>query len=184
MLESLITSKTRIKLLLKFFLNSNTESYLRNLESEFGENSNAIRLELNRLENANLLSSSYEGNKKFYKANTKHPLFKDIRNIVFKHTGIDLVIDRVVSQLGNLKEAYITGDFAIGRESDIIDLLLIGDGINRDYLVSLTKKVEEIIKHRIRFIIGNDSEKNLLLKNLAPALLIWEISNKNQAKEE
>ena len=51
MLETLISSKTRIKLLLKFFLNSKTKSYLRNLESEFGESTNAIRVELNRLEN-------------------------------------------------------------------------------------------------------------------------------------
>ena len=52
MLNSIITSKTRIKLLLKFFLNSNTKSYLRNLEQEFGESTNAIRVELNRLEGA------------------------------------------------------------------------------------------------------------------------------------
>ena len=56
MIETLISSKTRIKLLLKFFLNSNTTSYLRSLESEFGESTNAIRVELNRLENAGMLS--------------------------------------------------------------------------------------------------------------------------------
>ena len=50
MLESLITSKTRIKLLLKFFLNSSTKAYLRGLEAEFGESTKAIRLELNRFE--------------------------------------------------------------------------------------------------------------------------------------
>ena len=49
MLDTLISSQTRLKLLLKFFLNSSTSSYLRDLESEFGESTNAIRLELNRL---------------------------------------------------------------------------------------------------------------------------------------
>jgi DNA-binding transcriptional regulator PaaX len=63
MIESLITSKTRIKLLLKFFLNTQTKSYLRGLETEFGESTNSIRVELNRLENAGLLSASTEGNK-------------------------------------------------------------------------------------------------------------------------
>ena len=52
MIEALISSKTRIKLLLKFFLNSKTTSYLRGLEAEFGESSNAIRIELNRFEKA------------------------------------------------------------------------------------------------------------------------------------
>ncbi len=50
MLGTLITSKTRVKLLLKFFLNSNAKAHLRGLETEFGESSNAIRLELNRFE--------------------------------------------------------------------------------------------------------------------------------------
>ena len=63
MIESLISSKTRVKLLLKFFLNSKNSSYLRGLESEFGESTNAIRIELNKLEDAGLLSSNLEGNK-------------------------------------------------------------------------------------------------------------------------
>ena len=63
MIETLISSKTRIKLLLKFFLNSSNSSYLRGLESEFGESSNSIRLELNKLEKAGLLKSNQEGTK-------------------------------------------------------------------------------------------------------------------------
>jgi DNA-binding transcriptional regulator PaaX len=68
MIETLISSKTRVKLLLKFFLNSKNSSYLRGLEAEFGESTNAIRLELNKLEEAGLLSSELNGNKKFFKA--------------------------------------------------------------------------------------------------------------------
>ncbi len=74
MLETLISSKTRIKLLLKFFLNSKTTSYLRGLESEFGDSTNAIRLELNRLEKAGMLTAFMQGNKKMFTANTDHPL--------------------------------------------------------------------------------------------------------------
>ena len=81
MLESLITSKTRIKLLLKFFLNSKATAYLRNLEAEFGESTNAIRVELNRFEKAGLILSQTSGNKKVYQANTQHPFFSDIHKI-------------------------------------------------------------------------------------------------------
>lgn len=59
MIEALISSKTRIKLLLKFFLNSSNRAYLRGLEEEFGESTNAIRLELNKLEKAGMVSSGY-----------------------------------------------------------------------------------------------------------------------------
>ena len=69
MLDTLISSKTRVKLLLKFFLNSNTRSYLRSLETEFGESTNAIRIEINRFEQAGMLSSELVGNKKMFRAN-------------------------------------------------------------------------------------------------------------------
>jgi len=122
MIESIITSKTRIKLLLKFFLNSQTTSYLRGLEAELGESTNSIRVELNRLESAGLLNSSNEGNKKLFSANTHHPLFSEINSILKKFVGIDQIIERVTSQIGDLQSAYITGDFAIGKDSPIIDL--------------------------------------------------------------
>ena len=79
MIDSLITNKTRIKLLLRFFLNTGSRSYLRGLESEFGESTNAIRLELNRFEEAGLLVSSMDKNKKMFQANRHHPLFDDIQ---------------------------------------------------------------------------------------------------------
>ena len=99
MLDTLITSKTRIKLLLKFFLNSNNTGYLRDLEGEFRESTNAIRQELNRFENAGLLTSVLSGNKKVFRANTSHPLFRDIHNILLKYTGIDRVMDEVTHDL-------------------------------------------------------------------------------------
>ena len=89
MIETLISSKTRIKLLLKFFLNSKVESYLRQLESEFGASTNAIRIELNRLEKAGLLNSTFKGNKRFFQANDKHPMYADIHNLIRKYVGID-----------------------------------------------------------------------------------------------
>ncbi|MFN5884991.1 MAG: ArsR family transcriptional regulator, partial [Bacteroidota bacterium] len=127
-------SKTRIKLLLKFFLNGNTSSYLRNLESEFGESSNAIRLELNKFEEAGLLNTSLEGNKKLFKANTKHPLFMDIRSILMKYTGLDQIVDEVIQKLGDVELVYLCGDLAQGINSSIIDLILIGE-INKTYLL-------------------------------------------------
>src|SRR6056297_3790839 len=106
MIESLITSKTRIKLLLKFFFNSQNKDYLRSLEKEFGESSNAIRIELNRFEAAGMLKSEYAGNRKYFQANTQHPLYNDINSILKKFIGIDKIIDQVTSQIGDLDAAY------------------------------------------------------------------------------
>ncbi|HQO04380.1 MAG TPA: ArsR family transcriptional regulator, partial [Spirochaetota bacterium] len=80
MLESLITSKTRIKLLLKFFLNPETEGYLRGLAAEMGESTNGIRVELDRFSDAGLLEKRDKGNTKVYRANTGHSLFPEIQS--------------------------------------------------------------------------------------------------------
>jgi DNA-binding transcriptional ArsR family regulator len=179
MLDTLITSKTRIKLLLKFFLNSNSRSYLRNLETEFGESTNAIRLELNKFESAGLLTTELDGNKKYFRANTKHPLFKDINNILLKHLGFDQIVERVVNKLGHLDKVYVTGDFAKGMDNNMIDLIFVGDGINKEYLIKLIEKTEELIKRRIRYVVFGSAEFIDFIKaQKDPNLLIlWQGEN-------
>jgi hypothetical protein len=174
MIEALISSKTRIKLLLKFFLNSNTTSYLRGLESEFGESTNAIRLELNNLEQAGMLVSELIGNKKIFRANTQHPLFREVHSILMKYLGLDQIIENVVKRLGEVEKVFLTGDFARGLDSAIIDLIFVGN-IDQHYLLQLIEKVETLVKRRIRYIIYTPSEYAGLVKSLQEVepLLLW-----------
>lgn len=172
MLDVIITNKTRIKLLLKFFLNSDTKSYLRKLESEFGDSTNSIRLELNRLEKASLLNSHYSGNKKFYWANTNHPLFKDLNSILKKFVGIDSIVEKIALQIGDLKAVYLTGDIAKGIDSNIIHLNLIGDKLNQIYIAELVKKAEKLINKRITFCtLPEDMDNEISEPEIS--LLIW-----------
>ena len=175
MLDTLITSKTRLKLLLKFFLNSSSRSHLRNLETEFGESTNAIRLELNKFEQAGLLKSEVEGNKKVFRANTGHPLFNDIHNILMKTIGFDQIIDRVVTKMGNVDMAFVAGDFARGMDAPIIDLIFVGAEINQEYLVRLVNKTEDLIRRKIRYVIFSQQEFKSYSKTLSnkDILLIW-----------
>lgn len=175
MLSSLITSETRIKLLKKFFLNSNTRAYLRGLEAEFGESSNAIRLELNRFEEAGLLNSLWEGNKKVFQANNKHPLYTDIHNIILKETGIDRVINKVIHRLGNLVCVYLTGDFARGKDSQVIDLILVGKEIDREYLARKIAQAENMVARKVSYIVlePDEAEEYLLKYQPADLLPLW-----------
>ena len=159
MIETLISSKTRIKLLLKFFLNSNTTAYLRSLQSEFGESTNGIRVELNRMESAGMLKSETVGNKKVFQANTKHPLFKEINSIIMNYVGLDNIIENVVERLGDVQKVYLAGEFSKGLDSKVIDLIFIGD-IDKAYLISLIEKSEELIKRKIRYLVysGEDGD--------------------------
>ncbi|MFP4527736.1 MAG: winged helix-turn-helix domain-containing protein [Candidatus Kapaibacterium sp.] len=174
MLDSLITSKTRIKLLLKFFLNTDTKGYLNSLAKEFGESTNAVRLELNRLSKAGLLEADADGRTKVYRANKKNPLFPEINTLVRKYLGIDIV-EEVLNKLGNVEAAYITGDYARGADSGVIDLVIVGD-INRNYLFQLIDITEENIKRKIRPLILSSEEFAELKEKLKlnKALLIWQ----------
>ncbi len=157
MLEALISSKTRIKLLLKFFLNSKNRSYLRSLESEFGESSNAIRVELNRLENAGLLTTHMDGNKKIFQANTQHPLYHEIHRLLLKNYGIERIIEDVIKRLGEVERVFLTGSFSQGKDSPVIDLLLIGH-VDQNYLVRLIERAEAIVERKIRYLIYSPQE--------------------------
>lgn len=172
MIETLISSKTRIKLLLKFFLNGNTSSYLRSLESEFGDSSNGIRVELNRFEKAGMLTSYLQGNKKYFQANKTHPLYSEVNSIVLKYIGFDKIIEDVVIRLGEVEKVFVIGDFAQGIDSQIIDLLFVGK-VNKAYLINLIEKVENIINRKIRYVSYLDENKVMWESIAEEPLLLW-----------
>lgn len=173
MLEALISSKTRIKLMLKFFLNSNASGYLRGLEHEFKESSNGIRIELNRFEKSGMIESYSVGNKKYFKANTEHPLFNEIHNIVLKYVGFDKIIESIISRLGKVEKVFVVGDFARGIDSHVIDLVLVGD-IDKNYFITLVEKAERAIGRKIKYVMYKSmNEVDLALFSVEP-LLLWE----------
>jgi hypothetical protein len=177
-LESLITSRTRIKMLLKFFSNSSSSAYLREIAKEFGESTNSIRLELNNLSKAGYLVTKERGRSIYYQANVKHPLYDELKSLVHKYLGIDKIIDDVIhkllKRLGTLQLAFITGDYAEGRDSGIIDLIVVGD-IDHDYFKACIDKVEKLINRRVRTLVLTEGEfkKNKVNLRSDKALWLW-----------
>ncbi len=174
MLDTLITSKTRIKLLLKFFLNSSTQGYLRNLEVEFGDSTNAIRLELNKFERARMLTSMTEGNKKIFKANTEHPLFPEIQALVRKYVGIDQLIEQILTRVGDLQLACLVGDYAKGIDSGKMEILLIGESLNESYLKILSKKAQDIIHREVSYRVLNKKQFEERGYTSGDCLVLWD----------
>ena len=179
LLSGLIASKTRVKLLMRFFFNPQSRSYLRELAKEFNVSTNAVREELNQLKKTDLLKSEKNGRQVVYKANTRHALFPELKSMVSKVMGIDQVIDSIIERLGNLESAYLIDDYAEGKDTGIIDIILVGD-IDHYHLNDLSRKTERYIKRKIRsLVVGPDEFKAFLpiLEN-RPKVLIWESSNK------
>ncbi len=178
MIGTLITSQTRIKLLKKFFLNYSIKAHLRGLEAEFGDSTNSIRVELNRFEKAGLLVSSQDSNKKLYQANCDHPLFSDIHNIILKETGLDKVIEKIIHRVGDLQFVYLTGDFAHGKDSQVIELILVGHNLDSEYLLRKVSQAEELVGRKITHVIFDslEFEESLLKYNVRDLLPLWSCS--------
>ncbi|GEM62174.1 transcriptional regulator [Sphingobacterium faecium NBRC 15299] len=154
MLDSLITSKTRLKLLIKFFVSANNQGYLRGLADEFQESTNAIRKELNQLEEAGYLNKNSDKNKIFYRANTKHSLFKPLQKLIHTFLGIDEIIDHVFAKAGDIQSVSLIGDYAKGLDSGEIEVLILGENVNQAYLLQLAAKVGIKLNKQVKLYIN------------------------------
>jgi predicted DNA-binding protein YlxM (UPF0122 family) len=173
--KGIISSKTRIRLLTRFFFNPETRSYLRELAKEFNVSTNSVREELNQLTKTKLLTSKKSGRQVFYKANQKHPLFPELKSMVGKVMGVDQVIDGIVIRLGDIERAYLLDDYAEGKDTGIVDLLLVGN-IDQYHLNDLSRKTERYIKRKIRTLVLSRDEFKAFEPKLttSPNILIWE----------
>lgn len=172
MLEVIVSSKTRIKLLIKFFLFDGIESYLRKLEKEFNESTNGIRVELNKFIEAGLLLSEYRGKKRYYRVNSQHILYEDLQQMVRKSTGIAGVIDGIPDRIKNLEAAYITGKLASGILSETIELVLVLKQPDKNMIDRLVRETEKKIERKIVYLTLTASQMDYFFKN-KPAALIW-----------
>ena len=149
---------------------------MREMAKEFGESTNSIRLELNNLTKAGYLITEEKGRSIYYSANIKHPLYNELKTLVHKYLGIDRIIDDVIhkllEKLGKLQMAFITGDYAEGRDSGIIDLVVVGD-IDQSYFKLLVDKVEKLISRRVRTLVLSEAEYEKNKSNLHPDKALW-----------
>jgi hypothetical protein len=182
LLSGLISSKTRVKLIMRFFLNPQTRAYLRELAKDFNVSTNAVREELNQLTHTQLLKSEKSGRQVYYMANTEHAIFPELRSMVLKVMGVDRVIDGIVNRLGRLEKAFLIDDYAAGKDTGIIDVILVGD-IDAYHLNDLTRKTERYIKRKIRTLVLSRDEYGRHQSNLQnrPCLVLWDKDSTTRA---
>ena len=168
MLNQLITSKTRLRLLIKFFISQTNKGYLNGLADEMGESTNSIRKELNHLYDAGYIKKIKNENKIEYKVNSKHPLYETLKKVVFKHLGLEDIVETVISKMGNVKKIILIGDYAEGIDSGNIEVFLIGDDLNFNYISQLEEKIEKLINRKVSFYLTSKltyEKKHIILFN-------------------
>ena len=155
MLNSLITSKTRLRVLLKFFIRAANKGHLNSLASEFGESTNGVRKELNKLKDAGYLISNKEQNKVIYRANTEHPLYSVLQLLIKKHLRLDEIVETIIKRIGDVQKIILIGDYAKGIDSGQIEVLLIANDINLEYIKKLEVKLKNKIGRKVIFCLDS-----------------------------
>jgi len=128
MLEALITSALRRKILALFFTNAGTSFHLREVCRRTDSPTNAVGAELGRLERAGILESSTRGRMKLFTANKFSPVYKELRGLILKSEGIVPALQGALRGLRGVRFAFVYGSFARGgeRPGSDIDLMVIG----------------------------------------------------------
>ena len=163
MLDSLITSKTRLRMLIKFFINTANKGYLNGLANEFNESTNSIRKELNNLSSAGYLSKSKENNRVVYNANTSHPMFSVLQKIVRQHLGLEDIVETVIERIGNVDQIALTGKYAMGIDCGNIEIIINGSKVNKDYLETLKPKIKKKIGREVSFLLNQRLDSNSII---------------------
>lgn len=172
--SGLITSKIRIKILMRLFLHPEQQVYLRELADEFQASPSHVKDELQQLMESSLLTNKKQGKQINYQADITHPLYPELNSMVRKALGMDQILESIIERLGNLKLAILLDDYAEGKDSGLIDLLLVGE-IDRNNLEDLVKKTEKYIGRKIRVLILTLEEYSKMKNDLLskPNLLLW-----------
>ena len=146
-LEALFTSHARVEVLKLFFLSSSSRHYMREIATLTHQPIQAVQRELARLEGAEILQSTKEGNRKYFQANRESPLFSELRALLVKTAGFGEIVKRVLREKSeSILVAFIFGSFALGTESSTsdIDLMIVGSITGRELSRLLTPAKEQL----------------------------------------
>lgn len=159
MLSELFLSKVRVKLLELFLSQPDNIYYVREIVRMVGEQINAVRAELTRMEKIGLLSSEWRANRKYYSVKKDYLFFDELLRLVNKTTGLGgaLVRDRV--RLGKIKYAMLSGGYVRGLKPgpNDVELLLVGVVV-LPQLSLIVKEQEAKLGREINYTVMSDEE--------------------------
>jgi DNA-binding transcriptional ArsR family regulator len=128
-LSDFMVSRVRVKLYEIFFSDPQEMYYVRQLTRKAGEEINAIRRELSRMDKKGLLKKEKRGNRLYYYLDPEYPYFEDLLSLVVKSQGLGLDLLQNQTKLGKIKLVMLSGRFVrkLVRQGNEVDLLVVGD---------------------------------------------------------
>jgi DNA-binding transcriptional ArsR family regulator len=172
-LSDFMLSRVRVKLIQTFLSDPNQIYYVRELTRITDEEINAVRRELNRLEQAGLLKNESRGNRLYYFPNKNYDFYNELLCLVAKTTNIGRDLRKSRNKLGKIKYAVLSGRFVRNlphQDSNEVDMLIIGNVILPE-LSQLVKKEEARRKTEINYTVMTLDEFHFRKQRRDPFLL-------------
>lgn len=159
MLESLVTSKAKRRILGLLFTNPKSKFYLREVCRKAKVRPNEASIALESLSNAGILTNERRGNMVFYAANPASPIYHELKSIVLKTEGLGDIIRNAIEKASGVKFAFIYGSYARGeeREGSDIDLMVIGNP-KPEGIASAIRECQKTIGRDINYSIYPENE--------------------------
>ncbi len=126
-LELIVSSRTRAGIFTILFGLGYRELHNREIARRSKHSEAAVRQELTKLADLGLIHLRKNGNRVYYSANRKHPLYHEIHSMVLKTTGLVDVLAEVLAD-HRIEIAFVFGSIAEGEETpdSDVDILIIG----------------------------------------------------------
>jgi predicted nucleotidyltransferase len=169
-----LKSQLRRKLLLLFFSNPEKKYYIRQLERLISFPASNISTELKRLNKSNLFNIEKVGGIVFHQINRNHPIYNELKSIIFKTIGIEGGIRNALNSISGIEYAFIFGSYASGKEREMsdIDLFVIGNP-DMDLLSDVLSRFEDLVQRSINYHlysledwIRQQRENNSFIENI------------------
>lgn len=159
MLEDLIISRVRMKILSLFYLNPDKKYHLREIQRQTNEAMNAIRREMKHLADTGFASPEARGNRKYYVLRKDNPFYFDLLELFNKNNGLGKALLEKRAKLGKVKFIMLSGKYVrnIPREKNNVDLLLVGHVVLPEVL-QVVKKEEQRRDVEINYTVMTEDE--------------------------
>ena len=121
--------QVRGEVLRLLFADASRELHLRDLTRQSGLALGTMQGELEKLGEADLVTSRRDGNRRYFRANASHPLFIDLQRLVLKTVGLREVLAEALAGIAGIEVAFIFGSLADGggKAASDVDLLVVGE---------------------------------------------------------
>jgi DNA-binding transcriptional ArsR family regulator len=158
-LSDFMISRVRVKLFQIFYDKPQEMYYVRELTRMTGEEINAVRRELNRMEKGGIVKKEERGNRLYYFTYAGYDFFEDLLSLVAKTTGLGLAIRQNRAKLGKVKFAMMSGKFTRRKDRDLndVDVLVVGDIVMPE-LALLIQKEEQRLQTEINYTVMTENE--------------------------